>query len=196
MKKRIILIIVIAIFSSSFAQSQNVQKPLGNQQVFSNLSDEYKLAGYFLTHQQKKYYKNLSEDDKWRYLATFWQANDLDPSTETNEFLNLIKSRIDYCNAHFTHFNPGWTTDRGRIYIRHGEPYEIIKRYTSMNAKYNQKKYEIWKYRISDNLTYIFIDLQQHGDYRLIYSENDEEEGSFADWQNYLGTDFDFGLLY
>lgn len=196
MKKTIIFALLIAILFSLSAQKQEVDEPKENHKVFEKLKDEYKLASYFLTYQQKKYYKKLSEEDKWRYLATFWKANDLDPTTEQNEFLDQIKTRIEYCNAHFTHFKSGWNTDRGRIYIRHGQPYEIIKRATSMNTKYAQKDYEIWKYRIVEYLTYIFIDLQQHGDYRLIYSENDPQEGSFADWQSYLGRDFDFGLLY
>ena len=66
---------------------------------------------------------------------------------------------------------------------------------TGLDTKYTQKEYQIWKYRISDYLTYLFIDLQQNGDYRLIYSDGDEREGSWADWPSYLGSDFDESLL-
>ena len=122
MKKIIVLLILLNLLISIFGQNNNVSQ-LKKKCVFDNLKDEYKLASYFLTHQQKKYYKKLSEEDKWRYLVTFWKANDLDPTTEKNEFLDQIKARINYCNLHFTHFKDGWTTDRGRIFIRHGEPY-------------------------------------------------------------------------
>ena len=175
------------------AQTQTTAKDLN--QVFDNLNDEYKLASYFLTHQQKKYYKKLTDDDKWRYLKNFWKANDLDPTTAANEFLEQIKLRIDYSNQHFTHFRPGWTTDRGRIFIRNGEPYEVISSISGINAKYSQKDIQVWKYRITSYQTYLFIDLQQHGDYRLIFSENDAQEGSWSDWDTYLGADFDEGLL-
>ncbi|MDO9576984.1 MAG: GWxTD domain-containing protein [Candidatus Cloacimonadales bacterium] len=195
MKKLVMLVLCLGLIVS-FIPAQQQETEIFANQVFDNLKDEYKLAGYFLTHLQKKYYKKLSDNDKWRYLQTFWKANDLDPTTEANEFLDQIRIRIKYCNQHFTHFNDGWTTDRGRIYIRNGEPYEVISQLTGVNAKYPQKDYEIWKYRISSYRTYIFFDQQQHGDHRLIYSENDPDEGSWSDWKSYLGTDFDVGLLY
>ncbi len=196
MKNFLILAIFIQIIFYLPAQNEENIDIDHENSVFDNLKDEYKLASYFLTHQQKQYFKKLDEKDKWRYLNVFWKSNDLDPSTEENEFLDQIKIRIKYCDTYFTHFNSGWTTDRGRIYIRHGKPYDIIKRKTSMGTKYAQKDYEIWKYRIDEYLTYIFIDIQQHGDYRMIYSDNDPMEGSWSDWWNYLGSDFDEGLLY
>lgn len=195
MKKFVILALCLSLIIPFIpAQQQKIEKTVN--QVFDNLKDEYKLASYFLTHQQEKYYKKLSDEDKWRYLQTFWKANDLDPITESNEFLEQIKIRIAYCNQYYTHFREGWTTDRGRIYIRNGEPYEVISQVTSVNAKYPQKDFEIWKYRIASYQTYIFFDQQQHGDYRLIFSENDPNEGSWSDWDSYLGPDFDEGLLY
>ena len=192
MKKIIILILIL----TSFIISVPAEEIQNYNKVFSELKDEYRLASYFLNNLQKKYYKKLNDDDKWRYLEAFWKANDLDPTTETNEFLELIKVRVEHCNTFFTHFKKGWTTDRGRIYIKHGKPYEIIKLKTSSNSKYPQKDFHIWKYRITDYYTYIFIDLQQHGDYRMVYSENDPDEGSWPDWDNYVGSDFDIGLLY
>ena len=192
MKKIIILVLILSVFIS-LTQAEEVQN---NNKVFDELKDEYRLASYFLNNLQTKYYKKLSDEDKWRYLEAFWKANDLDPTTDINEFVELIKVRIEHCNTFFTHFKKGWTTDRGRIYIKHGKPYEIIKLKTTSSSKYPQKDFQIWKYRITDYYTYIFIDLQQHGDYRMIYSENDPNEGSWPDWDNYVGSDFDIGLLY
>jgi GWxTD domain-containing protein len=193
MKKKFIISFLIFCYALILASEQpaNVQS-----YFFDNLKDEYHLASYFLSHQQKKFYKQLSEEDKWFYLNTFWRSNDLDPSTEKNEFVELLKARISFANSQFTHFTQGWNTDRGRIYIRYGEPFERLKLVTSQNAKYPQREYEIWKYRTDEYLTYIFLDLQQHGDYRLIFSENDPVEGLWPDWLNYLGDEFDEGLLY
>ena len=192
MKKLLISLLILAIFIPVIPA---VEKQNSNR-IFKDLKDEYRLASYFLNNPQKKYYKKLSDEDKCRYLETFWKAQDLDPSTEINEFLELVKVRIEHCNQYFTHFKPGWTTDRGRIYIRHGEPYEVIKLETGMNSKYPLRDFHIWKYRITDYFTYIFIDIQQHGDYRMIFSENDPVEGSWSDWKNYLGSDFNVGVLY
>ena len=194
--KQILLISLCIVFLIPVISAQQQEIVDNVNSVFDNLKDEYKLSSYFLTHQQKKYYKKLSDENKWKYLQAFWKANDLDPTTEYNEFLDLIKVRIEYCNQHFKHFKRGWTTDRGRIYIRNGAPYEVISMTTSVNARYPQKDFEIWKYRITSYQTYIFFDQQQHGDFRRIFSENDPLEGSWSDWDSYLGPDFDIGLLY
>lgn len=200
--KKIFLLLFICFCLNLFAEGskslkeQNVPTKNVTQRVFSDIEDEYILVRYFLTSNQKRYFKSLGEEGRNKYIESFWQAQDTNPVTEKNEFLEEIKARVAYCNRYFTHFKSGWKTDRGRIYIKHGEPYEILKETTGFSAKYPQKEYQIWKYRITSYLTYIFIDLQQHGDYRLIFSDGDDAEGFWADWQNYLGPNFDEGLLY
>ncbi|MCK4653499.1 MAG: GWxTD domain-containing protein [Candidatus Cloacimonetes bacterium] len=200
--KKIFLLLFICFCLNLFAEGskslkeQNVPTKNVTQRVFSDIEDEYILVRYFLTSNQKRYFKSLNEEGRNKYIESFWQAQDTNPVTEKNEFLEEIKARAAYCNHRFTHFKPGWKTDRGRIYIKHGEPYEILKETTGFSAKYPQKEYQIWKYRITSYLTYIFIDLQQHGDYRLIFSDGDDAEGFWADWLNYLGPNFDEGLLY
>ena len=201
MKKLITILFVCVLFIRLTADepdisNETIQPDKAQFRVFTNLDDEYKLVSYFFTSNQRKYYKSLDDDGKKRYLEAFWAAQDTNPATEKNEFLEVIKTRIAYCNDYFTHFYPGWTTDRGRIYIKHGEPYEILDETTGTRAKYARKDFQIWKYRIREYLTYIFIDLQQHGDYRLIFSDGDDSEGSWADWHMYLGEDFDEGILY
>lgn len=196
MIKKAILIFLCLIILNLPAEMEKAGRQESEHLVFDDLKDEYNLASYFLSHKQKKYYKKLDDQDKWQYLEAFWKSNDLDPTTDKNEFLDLIKLRIAHANTYFTHFNPGWHTDRGRIFIKFGNPYEIMNLKTGPTAKYPQKDISVWKYRISDFSTYIFIDLQQHGDFRLIYSDNDPEEGSWSDWHDYLGIEFDMGLLY
>ncbi|MBC8416133.1 MAG: GWxTD domain-containing protein [Candidatus Cloacimonetes bacterium] len=166
-----------------------------SQRLFIDLEDEFMLLKYFLTGKQAAIWKTLTEQGKINFLNRFWSINDPDPSTEKNEFLLIVKDRIDYCNNNFSYFKEGWKTDRGRIYIKHGEPDEIIKLQTGLTAKYLQKDYQIWKYRTGTELTYIFIDLQTSGNYRLIYVEDDDTESSDPRWQSYLGEDFDLGLL-
>lgn len=193
MKKILFIIIILGIFIGISAESLIIPQKEGH--VFSDLKDEYKLVSYFLSPNQKKYYKKLDNENKWEYIAAFWEAQNPNPATESNEFLLEIIARVKYCNIHFSHFNKGWKTDTGRIYIKHGKPFEILKLNTGISSKFAQKEYQIWKYRISNFQTYLFIDLHQHGDYRLIYSDGDDAEGSWADWLNYLGTDFDESLL-
>ena len=193
MKRILFIIILLGIYLGISADPVPTFQNEGN--VFDNLKDEYKLVSYFLSPNQRRYYKKLDKENKWEYISAFWEAQNPNPATKNNEFLLEIIVRIEYCNQHFSHFNKGWKTDTGRIYIKHGKPFEILKLNTGTSTKFAQKEYQIWKYRISSFQTYLFIDLHQHGDYRLIYSDGDEAEGSWADWLNYLGSDFDEGLL-
>jgi GWxTD domain-containing protein len=166
-----------------------------SQRLFIDLEDEFMLLKYFLTSKQTSTWKTLTEQGKINFLNRFWSVNDPDPTTGKNEFLLAVKERVDYCNNKFSYFKEGWKTARGRIYIKHDEPDEIIKLQTGITAKYAQKDYQIWKYRTDTELTYIFIDLHTSGNYRLIYVEDDDTESSDPKWRIYLGEDFDPGLL-
>ncbi|MCK5051059.1 MAG: GWxTD domain-containing protein [Candidatus Cloacimonetes bacterium] len=193
--KRILLIIVLfGIYLG--VSADHITLPQKDGHVFSNLHDEYKLVSYFLNTNQKQYYKKLDTENKWEFLFAFWKIQDPNPETEDNEFLLEIITRIKYSNRHFSHFKKGWKTDMGKIYIKHGEPFEILElTNTGSYTKLTQREYQIWKYRISSFLTFLFIDPQQHRDFRLIFRDGDEQEGSWREWRDYLGTDFDAKLL-
>jgi len=193
MKKTILVLMLFGIFIG--ISSDEVPNLKVDEHVFDNLKEEYKLVSYFLSPNQRRYYKKLDKVNKWDYISAFWKAQDPIPATEENEFIDKLIARIGYCNQHYSHFKDGWKTDMGRVLIKHGKPFEILKLNTGTDTKYTQKDFQIWKFRISDFRTYLFIDLQQNGDYRLIYSDGDEREGSWADWQGHIGSDFDESLL-
>lgn len=192
MSKIVFIVLLLGICLSSLVGQKPILKKEGH--VFENLKDEYKLVSYFISTNQRRYYKKLDEENKWEYISAFWEAQDPNPATESNEFLLEVIARIDYCKR-FSHFGKGWETDIGRTYIKYGKPFEVLKLNTGTGTKFAQKEYQIWKYRIASYKTYIFIDLHQNGNYRLIYSDGDGTEGSWADWRSYLGTDFSEDLL-
>jgi GWxTD domain-containing protein len=179
--------------------------------LFPELEDDIKLASYFMNTNEKKVFKTLTDDGKSNYLNKFWLLQDPNPATMENEFINLVRNRILYSNQFFTHFRPGWTTDKGRIYIKYGKPYEIRKMTTNLGEhefsevidrpeqNFNRgvvKNYDIWKYRLNKNANYIFIDKLTSGDYKLIYSSDDNDgEITQSNWMEYLGSDFDERLL-
>jgi GWxTD domain-containing protein len=174
----------------------SIKKPrLFSERMFIDLDDEYKLVSYFLEGTQIKTWRTLTDDGKINYLNRFWTQTDINPDDDKNDFFEMIKERVEYCNKNFSHFDKGWSTDRGRIYLRNGPPDEIQELDTGLYTKYSQKEYLIWKYRTQANLTYIFIDLQTSGNFRLIYADNDSAESSAPNWQDYLGEDFDTNLL-
>lgn len=168
---------------------------INTQRIFVELEDEFKLISYFLTSEQTRSWSTLSKSGKLAFVERFWTTNNPNIDADNNSFFEKVKERVMYTNQHFYHFEKGWSTDRGRIYIRHGQPDEILKGNTGLNTKYTQKEYEIWKYRTNVNLTYIFIDLQMSGNHKLIYSYGDEEENTYPNWESYLGTDFDPTVL-
>lgn len=150
---------------------------------------EYKFAKYFLTSQEKRIYENLDNKSKIDFLEKFWRENDPNPISEVNEFKREIIQRTEYANQNFSHFEDGWKTDRGRIYIRFGKPEDVIDR----SFNYRAKPYIIWKYYgfSGGKKVYIFVDFSGQGNYKLVYRENDEKECTDPNWANYLGPYFD-----
>lgn len=167
------------------------------RRVFADLDDEFKLARYFLSpgRAHQRLWRSLSEEGRRNFLERFWASNDPNPQEETNQFKQTILVRIEYANNNFSSHQDGWETDRGRVYIKYGKPQEIQKLNTGLMTHYTQKDYEIWKYRSMHHATYIFIDIQGNNNHRLIYSKGDDTEPTLPDWRDYLGTDFDEGLL-
>ena len=166
-----------------------------NYRLFVDLEDEITLLKYFLPTNKTKIWNEITDEGKLKFINRFWEVNDSDTSNNNNDFFILIRERIQYCNEHFSHFKDGWNTDRGRIYIKHGKPDDIIYGDTGLDTKYAQKKYEIWKYRINNNYTYLFLDFQSNRNYKLIYSDNDPHETNTTQFEAYLGEDFDIGKL-
>ncbi len=164
------------------------------QRLFADMEKEYQLLRYFLPSSRMRSWNNFSEEAKRHFVDRFWTLNDSNPHSEDNEFLNLIRERIHYANQNFTHFRDGWETDRGRIYIRNGEPSEIVRNITDADTRLTRKEYEIWKYR-DINKVYLFIDMQGHGNYRLIFNRNDDMEHTSSNWDRYVGEDFDMSQL-
>ncbi|MCC6349132.1 MAG: GWxTD domain-containing protein [Candidatus Eisenbacteria bacterium] len=63
------------------------------------------------------------------YLEEFWRRRDPTPETALNEALETFRARIRYANANFTRtgLERGMFSDMGRVYIRYGEPSEILR---------------------------------------------------------------------
>src|SRR5690606_2282691 len=140
-------------------------------------------------------WKNYDQETKRRYISQAWKSVAQSSSLGIMAMLDLVRERVDFVNRNFGHFEPGWTTDMGRIYIRNGPPDELDKDTTSDETRYVRKDYQIWKYRSGKKAVYLFVDIQMSGNYKLMYVENDDDESSNPDYLRYLGDDFDTSLL-
>lgn len=92
----------------------------------------------------------------------YWKQRDPSPGTTYNELLHEYYRRVDYTWANFgTSRNPGWRTDRGKVYILNGAPKNRRK-----ETPPNHPPREIWEYGTTGKI-YVFVDLGGKGDYTL-----------------------------
>jgi len=84
-------------------------------------------TGLFLDNEQLKTFKRMNTGERERFLEEFWKRLDPTPGTATNEVKLEFDRRIAYANAQFSFFQKGMLSDRGRIYVRYGEPDLIEK---------------------------------------------------------------------
>ncbi len=163
---------------------------------FTDIEDEFLLIKTFLPVTEAKVWDTLSPSAKDQYIDTFWRVNDPDPDTDENEFFKLVQERVSFANEHYSRFDDGWKSDRGRIYIRNGSPAERYTDFTDPSqTRFASKEYLIWKFDQPEHRVYLFIDNMNNGDFRLVYVDNDDKEQTLPSWQKYFGNDFDESLL-
>jgi len=104
------------------------------------------------------------EEDYQKVLHKFWKQYDPTPETEYNELMDEYYSRIDYAALEFRGISKknGLSTDRGKIYIKHGKPDKIERASDSRGYVV-----ETWIYK-SFNQNFVFIDKQGTGNFILI----------------------------
>ncbi len=97
----------------------------------------------------------------------FWDGQDPTPGTYENEAKDEFYRRVAVANHNFSYlFGNGWSTDRGRIYIMYGQPDQI----DDFPIVSNRRPYQEWYYyQNSKYLKFVFVDLNEDGDYRLVY---------------------------
>jgi len=129
----------------------------------SNFGETLEILSLIATREELQALKNAAVEDRPEQWAAFWRRRDPDLSTMENEALDEHMRRVNYVSRNFSKVGEGWRTDRGRIYIRFGEPEEIS---TSTDSR-NRGEYLIWRYYVI-NRTFVFYDMFGLGDYRLI----------------------------
>jgi len=134
-------------------------------------------------------YEHLSVDGKRRFLRDFWRRRDPTPGDADNQAMADFYRLVSYANDAFRQSRSragtmlGWRTDRGRIYLRHGRPDEVLRRPVA-----TPRPYEVWRYTRDRPYWYVFIDRNGMGDYSLI-GTNDRREPGMPNWQTTLGSE-------
>lgn len=116
-------------------------------------------------------------------FEAFWNDHDKYPDTPENETRSLYYSRVRHSDAYFSVVNqPGWRSDRGRIYIIFGEPDQVER----FPFELGSVPYQVWYYyRLSR--TFVFEDTHLTGDYHLRFPYDGRRGGlheGFEDFDN------------
>ncbi len=85
-------------------------------------------ARVLLTERDYDRFKEMQSGDREAYLAAFWTSHDPSPNTARNELREVFQGRVDFANRNYsTSFERGMVSDRGRIFIRYGQPDEVTR---------------------------------------------------------------------
>ncbi|NIT35353.1 MAG: GWxTD domain-containing protein [candidate division Zixibacteria bacterium] len=117
----------------------------------------------------------LPAEEKPIFVENFWERRDPDRSTPTNEFKNAFYQRYYYVQEHFTTpFREGVATDMGRVYLKYGEPDEILRSPMGMRSEvtidtstWQSEPFEAWEYYTAagvDNQYVLFVFVDKDGD--------------------------------
>jgi GWxTD domain-containing protein len=111
-----------------------------------------------------------TEAERIRLFREFWDRRDPSPGTRRNERMEEYYYRVAFANERYGRLrDQGWSTDRGEVFIRFGEP-DFVE---SHPFEYDSRPYEVWYYnRVGRR--FIFVDDTGGGDYRLLVPIWDE----------------------
>lgn len=96
------------------------------------------------------------------FWEKFWRRRDPTPDTPENEAMQEFYRRVQYANQHFGVGGQGWRTDMGRIYIKYGQPDEVVR----SPFNFDRPPEEIWYY-YRERHTFFFVDKDGFGRYTL-----------------------------
>jgi GWxTD domain-containing protein len=107
------------------------------------------------------------------YLKMFWKELDPTPATDENERLIQHIQRMRFAENNYAagRGRRGSDTDKGRIYVKFGEPSDI--QYNL--AASNEKPFEVWTYEEQRGVRFIFKDRRGAGVFELVHSTHPAE---------------------
>ena len=166
MKEKIFLT-VFSFFIFSVMTTPFEQKVTLSQEYDQWLNEVH----HIITKAEKEVFLQLETDkDRNLFIQEFWRQRDPTPGTHRNEFKEEHYQRFEFVNRTFGRLSTleGWQTDRGKMYIIMGSPYQVEKIHTIKTYPI-----EIWYYHGDPNLgqptvfRLVFFRRGGSGDYEL-----------------------------
>jgi GWxTD domain-containing protein len=133
------------------------------------LDHQFDICRYISTKDEEKTYGKLDLKGQREFLSEFWERRNTDPSADVNPYKKEYLERVDIANGQFsTGRKQGRTTDQGRVMMLYGRP-DDIEPYPNNPGR---KPYQIWNYySIEGGVIFVFADLRNNGEMRLLHSE-------------------------
>ncbi len=127
------------------------------------------------TEEELAAFDALPAEEKPIFVDNFWVRRDPDPSTPENEFKNAFYGRYYYVQERYsTPFREGVDTDMGRIYLKFGEPDEVLRSPMGVASQvdintstWQSEPFEAWEYYAAggvDNQYILFVFVDEDGD--------------------------------
>lgn len=148
---------------------------------------------YIISDEERSVFNALTTpEEKEQFIEQFWFRRDPDPRNSENDFKIEHYRRIAYSNEKFTSGDPGWLTDRGKVYITWGPPANTMTRPTGGvyvrpieegGGSTTVYPYEKWTYHfiegLGPNVELEFVDPTESGEYKLAVFDWEKDSGTF-----------------
>jgi len=92
----------------------------------ADIADE---VHFLLEKEEEERFAVIQPGEQERMIEEFWRKRDPTPETAMNEAYLTFRERVEHANAHYSQHGiaKGMFSDMGRVYIRYGEPFDILR---------------------------------------------------------------------
>ena len=147
------------------AKRKLIIRSAGVSPLVSDLGEAIDQLRYIAEKNERDRMKEAHDEEKRSLFEAFWKARDPSPGTPDNELMDEYYRRINEADTRFRCYKAGWKTDRGWVFVTHGEPNEI-ERYP---FELETHPYEVWRY-FNPERRFVFVDRNGFGDYDMVES--------------------------
>ncbi len=94
-----------------------------------NAADVADDVHFLLESKDEETFAVLQPGEQEKLLEQFWRRRDPTPETAVNESYLTFRERVEHANAQYSRFgiDRGMFSDMGRVYIRYGEPTDVLR---------------------------------------------------------------------
>ncbi len=144
-----------------------------------SVTAEFEQVEFLLTRDEAAEASKMTMAEKALFLNRIWRRYDDDTKTPEVPLRKVFRMRVKEADDRWSNSrSSGHQTDRGRVYVIHGEPDDREIHTLDLHAK----TYEIWTYNsLQGGAIFAFVDRSALGEFTLVHSTL-RGEVSNPDW--------------